>query len=90
MSVLSVVAVYFIIWWVTLFAVLPWGVRSQAEAADVAPGTEPGAPTPSEPTVPSPDETPAPAPAEPGTVSPSAGEPSHEATGIGVIGGADE
>jgi len=44
-SVLSVLAVYFIIWWVTLFAVLPWGVRSQAEAADVTPGTDPGAPT---------------------------------------------
>lgn len=38
-----------------------------------------------EPTVPTPDETPAPNPAEPGTVSPSAAEPSHEATGIGVI-----
>lgn len=45
MSVLSVLAVYFIIWWVTLFAVLPWGVRSQAEASEVTPGTDPGAPT---------------------------------------------
>jgi predicted secreted protein len=37
-------AVYFIIWWVVLFAVLPWGVRSQQEAGDVEPGTDPGAP----------------------------------------------
>ena len=44
MSVGAVVAIYFIVWWVSLFAVLPWGVRSQAENADVIPGTDPGAP----------------------------------------------
>lgn len=38
------VALYFVIWWTLLFAVLPFGVRSQAEAGDVAHGTEPGAP----------------------------------------------
>jgi len=38
------IAIYFIIWWVVLFAVLPWGVSSQDESGDVAPGTEPGAP----------------------------------------------
>jgi len=38
------VAIYFIVWWVVLFAVLPWGVKTQADANDVAPGTEPGAP----------------------------------------------
>jgi predicted secreted protein len=38
------IAVYFIIWWLILFAVLPWGVKSQAEAGDVVPGSEPGAP----------------------------------------------
>ena len=27
-----------------LFAVLPWGVRSQQESGEVAPGTDPGAP----------------------------------------------
>jgi predicted secreted protein len=37
-------AIYFIIWWVVLFAILPWGVSSQHEGGDVAPGTEPGAP----------------------------------------------
>ena len=39
------IALYFVIWWIGLFAVLPFGVRSQAEAGDVAAGTEPGAPT---------------------------------------------
>jgi predicted secreted protein len=38
------VAIFFLIWWVVLFAVLPWGVRSQQEQGDVSPGTDPGAP----------------------------------------------
>jgi predicted secreted protein len=38
------VAIYFLIWWLTLFAVLPWGVRNQEEAGEVSPGTDPGAP----------------------------------------------
>ena len=37
-------AIYFIIWWVVLFAVLPFGVRSQQESGAIAPGTDPGAP----------------------------------------------
>jgi predicted secreted protein len=37
-------AIYFILWWVVLFAVLPWGVRSQVESGEVVPGTDPGAP----------------------------------------------
>jgi predicted secreted protein len=40
----TLIAIYFLIWWVTLFAVLPWGVRNQEEAGDVTPGTDPGAP----------------------------------------------
>jgi predicted secreted protein len=38
-------AVYFIIWWMTLFAVLPIGLRTQAEDNDVVLGTVPRAPT---------------------------------------------
>jgi predicted secreted protein len=38
-------AIYFLIWWIGLFAVLPWGIRSQHEAGEVVPGTDPGAPT---------------------------------------------
>ncbi len=37
-------AVYFIIWWVTLFAVLPWEAHSQVDEGDIVLGTEPGAP----------------------------------------------
>jgi predicted secreted protein len=44
MSWTTAVAIYFIVWWVVLFAVLPWGVRSQAESGAVVPGSDPGAP----------------------------------------------
>lgn len=37
-------ALYFVIWWILLFAVLPFGVRSQVEAGEVVQGSEPGAP----------------------------------------------
>jgi predicted secreted protein len=43
-SLTSAIAIYFIIWWLVLFAVLPWGVRSQQESGTVEPGTDPGAP----------------------------------------------
>jgi predicted secreted protein len=42
--VLTLFAVYFITWWVTLFGVLPLGVRSQQEMGAVVTGSEPGAP----------------------------------------------
>lgn len=38
-------ALYFVIWWITLFAILPFGVRSQIESGDHVAGTEPGAPS---------------------------------------------
>ena len=38
------IAVYFTMWWIVLFAVLPFGVKSQAESGDVVKGSEPGAP----------------------------------------------
>ena len=38
------VAIYFTTWWIVLFAVLPFGVRSQGEAREVVPGSDPGAP----------------------------------------------
>ena len=44
MSLTTAIAIYFIVWWVVLFAVLPFGVRSQQESGAVAPGTDPGAP----------------------------------------------
>ena len=45
MSITLSVAVYFIIWWTILFAVLPLGVRTQGEDNDVVPGTPESAPT---------------------------------------------
>lgn len=44
MTIVGGLALYFVIWWTVLFAVLPFGVRSQVEAGDVTEGTEPGAP----------------------------------------------
>ena len=44
MSLVTSIAIYFIIWWVVLFAVLPWGVRSQHEQGTITPGSDPGAP----------------------------------------------
>lgn len=42
MATSTAIAIYFLIWWIVLFAVLPWGVRAQGEGG--APGTDPGAP----------------------------------------------
>jgi predicted secreted protein len=44
MSISFVIAVYFIIWWIVLFAVLPFGVHTQGEAGSVVPGTPESAP----------------------------------------------
>jgi predicted secreted protein len=44
MKISTVIAIYFLIWWISLFAVLPFGVRSQHEGEDYAQGTDPGAP----------------------------------------------
>jgi predicted secreted protein len=37
-------AIYFIMWWLVFFTVLPWGIRSQDEHDDIVRGTDPGAP----------------------------------------------
>jgi predicted secreted protein len=41
-------AIYFVLWWLTLFLTLPFGVRSQHEDGASAPGTDPGAPVASQ------------------------------------------
>ncbi|MFY9627069.1 MAG: DUF1467 family protein [Methylocystis sp.] len=38
------VAVYFTMWWIVLFAILPLGVRSLHEEGDTPEGSDPGAP----------------------------------------------
>jgi predicted secreted protein len=44
MSISLGIAIYFILWWLVLFTVLPWGVRSHHESGEVAHGTDPAAP----------------------------------------------
>jgi predicted secreted protein len=39
-----VLAIYIFIWWIVLFAVLPFGVHTQDEAGSVVPGTPASAP----------------------------------------------
>jgi len=48
MSPFSIFVVYLLIWWIVLFAVLPIGVRGQAEEGNIVPGSEPGAPVDSQ------------------------------------------
>jgi predicted secreted protein len=44
MDILQSIAVYFFIWWITVFLVLPFGVRTQQEEGSVVPGTPESAP----------------------------------------------
>lgn len=44
MSLTLGIALYIMIWWMTLFAVLPFGVRTQGEAGDIVEGTPESAP----------------------------------------------
>ena len=45
MTLTSAIAIYFVVWWLCLFLVLPFGVRNSHEAGqEVAEGHETGAP----------------------------------------------
>ncbi|GJM00285.1 MAG: hypothetical protein DHS20C07_19640 [Methyloligella sp.] len=44
MSLSLSIATYFIIWWLTLFMVLPFGVKTQEEDGNVVPGSVESAP----------------------------------------------
>ena len=44
MNPISAFASYFIIWWITLFAILPFGLHTQGEAGEIVPGTHASAP----------------------------------------------
>ncbi|HYD15286.1 MAG TPA: DUF1467 family protein [Hyphomicrobium sp.] len=44
MSLSLGIALYIMIWWMTLFAVLPFGVKTQGEAGEVVEGTPASAP----------------------------------------------
>ena len=45
MSASFAIAIYVVIWWTVLFAILPIGVRTQGEDGSVVPGTPASAPT---------------------------------------------
>ncbi len=45
MTVSMAIAVYVVIWWTVLFAILPIGVRTQGEDGTIVPGTPESAPT---------------------------------------------
>ena len=40
----TILAIYFIFWWLVFFTVLPFGIRSQEEHGEIPRGTDPGAP----------------------------------------------
>lgn len=44
MPILTIVAIYFILWWTVLFMVLPLGYRSQRDEGEVTLGTVESAP----------------------------------------------
>ncbi|MDC9701694.1 MAG: DUF1467 family protein [Alphaproteobacteria bacterium] len=44
MSWVSFLAIYFLVWWLVLLMVLPWGVRTQIESGKILPGTLGSAP----------------------------------------------
>ncbi len=44
MGIVTGIAIYFVIWWTTLFITLPFRVKSQLEAGEVVPGSDAAAP----------------------------------------------
>lgn len=44
MNWISFTAMYFVVWWITLFAVLPFGLKTQEEDENVTLGTVASAP----------------------------------------------
>ena len=44
MPIITILAVYFIGWWMWLFLVLPFRVKNQIDTGEHVPGTERGAP----------------------------------------------
>ena len=44
MALTTALAYYVLFWWLTLFAVLSIGLKTQDESGEIVPGTEPSAP----------------------------------------------
>lgn len=45
MNLIFGIAIYFICWWIVLFAILPIGITTQEESGDIVPGTAESAPS---------------------------------------------
>jgi predicted secreted protein len=47
-TISTLLAIYFVVWWIVLFITLPFGVKNRAEsgegAGELIPGSDPGAP----------------------------------------------
>jgi predicted secreted protein len=44
MNPIAIAGIYFVVWWLVLFAVLPWGTRTQDDEGEVVLGTTRSAP----------------------------------------------
>jgi predicted secreted protein len=45
MKIPSIIAIYFVVWWITLFVVLPFGIKNSNEAGEkIGRGNDIGAP----------------------------------------------
>ncbi len=44
MNPIAIVGIYFVVWWLVLFAILPWGMHTQDEEGEVVLGTARSAP----------------------------------------------
>ncbi|MEO1720650.1 MAG: DUF1467 family protein [Pseudomonadota bacterium] len=44
MSIVFGIAIYFVVWWIVLFAVLPFFAQPQGEQGEIVPGTVESAP----------------------------------------------
>jgi predicted secreted protein len=44
MAWVTAIAIYFVVWWIVLFAVMPFGVRTQTDDGQIEPGTPGSAP----------------------------------------------
>ncbi|NVN86331.1 MAG: DUF1467 family protein [Rhodopseudomonas sp.] len=47
-TISTLLAIYFVLWWIVLFLTLPFGVRNRTESGqasgEIVPGSDPGAP----------------------------------------------
>ncbi|HMO29297.1 DUF1467 family protein [Enterovirga sp.] len=45
LTTVGATGLYFIVWWMVLFTILPVRIRTQSDLDEVVPGTDPGAPS---------------------------------------------